>query len=274
MINRSAWRAFFEAEKALFERLNDTSFCECLYGSELAYLTYHNAAGVQLEKPPRYVHWVGQLVCPAAEQHCQTLMAEMRKAYQAVQPDKPLLSRWPSLYHEVEQLNISCYDAYSSYRLKAGERFELNHWALTGSNHDELQEKVDEQVASLHKFGLLSASKEMVIQQGLQGRFYEALSLTVSNNELFRFAGSRHIQARRHTGQHYRALLRHEGQSAGRRVNLGLIIIDADSELQLHHSLPQAPRPHRLELTALQLELPVPTTYTLYIKPEPLPSNS
>ena len=56
------WRAFHRAEKRLFDYLVDN--CDCLFsveGDEPAYLEYANRHGVTLEKPPRFVHWIGQL---------------------------------------------------------------------------------------------------------------------------------------------------------------------------------------------------------------------
>lgn len=59
---RDRWRMFYLSEQKLFSQLNEQ--CKCLYSSgddELKYSEFMNQNGTVLNKPPRFVHWIGHL---------------------------------------------------------------------------------------------------------------------------------------------------------------------------------------------------------------------
>lgn len=111
---------FYLTEQKLFHMLNEQ--CQCLYSSgddELKYSEFKNQHGTVLNKPPRFVHWIGHLKGDADE--IKERAALMRNDYVRAVGEKKFTkypSRFPVFYSNVEQINVTQHRAYSSVRVE------------------------------------------------------------------------------------------------------------------------------------------------------------
>ena len=116
---RDRWRMFYLSEQKLFSQLNEQ--CKCLYSSgddELKYSEFMNQNGTVLNKPPRFVHWIGHLKGDDTEIKDQAGL--VRNDYvRAVGQENfsKFPSRFPVFYHNVEQINVTQHRAFSSVRV-------------------------------------------------------------------------------------------------------------------------------------------------------------
>lgn len=117
---RDRWRMFYLSEQKLFSQLNEQ--CKCLYSSgddELKYSEFMNQNGTVLNKPPRFVHWIGHLKGDNTE--IKDLAGLVRNDYVRAVGQKNFTkfpSRFPVFYHNVEQINVTQHRAFSSVRVE------------------------------------------------------------------------------------------------------------------------------------------------------------
>lgn len=261
------WRTFHKAERQLFDYLVDN--CDCLFaveGDEPAYREYVNQHGVTLERPPRFVHWIGQLRSSEIEYLHQA--EQVRELYQTAVglQLKKYPVRFSEFYRGVEQINISSSTAFESKAVKGAFLVlkealipDLDHekWVLEAFEADITALKgIDFPAPEIRKFSKLTPF----------GGVQKFLELVIDTNLLFDYAGTRNIQKRRLTGTAYRALVRFSGQSFGHRRKLGLMVIDPHSEVSIVHANKQADRPHSLAVSGDQLQLPIELDFQLFRK--------
>lgn len=262
---KTDWKNFFKHEVKLYRYLHDQA---CLYstGHDPEYIEYLTTSLAVLERPPRWVRWVGQLT-----ENSNTyleLSEELEKLYRIAVGEnfKRLPDRFPAFYKNVEQINISINDAYESFAVKLNAPLALKQVLLYKNEEHHNQTKREEllqDAMQLNKLGIPAKVKKGFVTTS-QGNLMDSLDLQISSEDLFRYADCSKIQCRRYSGKQYRARLRERGKSAGVRIKFGLIIIDKDSEVTVVESIPQAKRPHSLKRTGDLIELPIDTNINLY----------
>ncbi|HGA3067410.1 TPA: hypothetical protein ACIR5J_004674 [Enterobacter hormaechei] len=246
---RDRWRMFYLSEQKLFSQLNEQ--CKCLYSSgddELKYSEFMNQDGTVLNKPPRFVHWIGHLKGDDTEIKDQAGL--VRNDYvRAVGQENfsKFPSRFPVFYHNVEQINVTQHRAFSSVRVEGEFVTVKTYTDVKGIPPD------------LEKLRTAGFTPEV-----LDDVLFKSLVIPVA--ELHELAGVDRIQARRQTGIQYRATVRHVGESRGRRTMLGLMVIDQDSDPAVVFPVPEAPRPHSLAAAGREIVLPVETPFQFFIK--------
>lgn len=246
---RDRWRMFYLSEQKLFNQLNEQ--CKCLYSSgedELKYSEFKNQHGTVLNKPPRFVHWIGQLQGDATE--LKDRAALVRHDYSRAVGEKNFTkfpSRFPVFYRNVEQINVTQHRAFSSVRVE-GEQVAVKTYTDVKDIPPDMEK--------LRAAGFTPEVLDDVLFK----------SLVIRTDELYELAGSNRIQARRQTGVQYRATVRHCGESRGVRVMLGLMVIDQDSDPVVVFPVPEAPRPHSLAAAGREILMPVETPYQFFIK--------
>lgn len=246
---RDRWRMFYLSEQKLFSELNEQ--CKCLYSSsddELKYSEFENQHGTVLNKPPRFVHWIGHLQGDDTE--IKNRAGLVRNDYVLAVGQKNFTkfpSRFPVFYRNVEQINVTQHRAFSSVRVE-GEFVTIKTYA-----------DVTDIPPDLEKISAAGFSPEVLDEVLFK-------SLVIRTDELYEFAGADRIQARRQTGVQYRATVRHCGESRGVRAMLGLMVIDQESDPVVVFPVPEAPRPHSLAAAGREIVLPVETPYQFFIK--------
>lgn len=246
---RDRWRMFYLSEQKLFTQLNEQ--CKCLYSSgddELKYGEFENRHGTVLNKPPRFVHWIGHLQGDATE--IKDRAGLVRNDYVRAVGQKNFTkfpSRFPVFYRNVEQINVTQHRAFSSVRVE-GEYVAVKTYA-----------DVNDIPPDLEKLRTAGFTPEV-----LDDVLFKSLVIPVA--ELYELAGADRIQARRQTGVQYRATVRHAGESRGVRVMLGLMVIDQDSDPMVVFPVPEAPRPHSLVASGREIVLPLETPFQFFAK--------
>ncbi|HGA5099706.1 TPA: hypothetical protein ACISXK_004657, partial [Salmonella enterica subsp. enterica serovar Weltevreden] len=243
------WKMFYLTEQKLFHMLNEQ--CQCLYSSgddELKYSEFKNQHGTVLNKPPRFVHWIGHLKGDADE--IKERAALMRNDYVRAVGEKKFTkypSRFPVFYSNVEQINVTQHRAYSSVRVE-GEY-------VTVKTYTDVKD-IPPDLEKLRAAGFTPEVLDEVLFK----------SLVIPVAEFYELAGADRIQARRQTGVQYRATVRYVGESRDVRAMLGLMVIDQDSDPAVVFPVPEAPRPHSLAVAGREVQLPVETPYQFFIK--------
>lgn len=246
---RDRWRMFYLSEQKLFSQLNEQ--CKCLYSSgedELKYSAFENQHGTVLNKPPRFVHWIGHLQGDATE--IKDRAGLVRNNYVRAVGQKNFTkfpSRFPVFYRNVEQINVTQHRAFSSVRVE-GEFVIVKTFTDVKDIPPDLEK--------LRAAGFTPEVLDDVLFK----------SLVIRTDEFYEMAGADRIQARRQTGIQYRATVRHVGESRGVRAMLGLMVIDQDSDPVVVFPVPEAPRPHSLAVAGREVLLPVETPYQFFIK--------
>ena len=261
------WRAFHKAERKLFDYLVDN--CDCLFsigGHEPAYLEYLNQHGVTLEKPPRFVHWIGKL--KTSEIEYIQLIEQMQQLYQAALGDnfKNYPVRFPDFYRGVEQINISSSTAYESKAVKSSTLILKESLILDLEQSLQVRTLFEADIEMLKSIAFpipeIRTTSKLTPFYGVQ----KFLELVITTDQLFDYAGTSNIQKRRMTGTSYRALVRFSGQSFGHRKKLGLMVIDQHSDVTIVQANKQAPRPHALAVSGDQMRLPIELDFQLFRK--------
>lgn len=160
----------------------------------------------------------------------------------------------PVILNDVEQINLSINEAYTSISITEktpNETFVLKKYVNV--NFSEEYEKYKETCKLLKKVNLTFHTKET--KSGIE--------ILVKYKNLLSFAGTKHIQARKHTGLDYRLRIRKKNETKSARKRYNFIILT--NEAIIVRSNPQAQRPHRLEKIKEKVELPIKTRYTFYI---------
>lgn len=263
--NKAAWRHFYKTEKALYELLNREDLVDVLYGEAPTYLEYFTSSGALLERPPRFVHCILKLK-PAQEPAFLSLMETLRAAFLNAAPNGRFPVRWPSFYRDISQVNVSINTAYRSTAVAKGETLLLKsrRWPKEVGEQQALLALFAAEQRALKKWGLANVYCNQTLDLNPFGQPESVLTLTVDVPELLTLTGCEGLQARKRTGLQYRARIRAVGQSAGKRVKLGLMVLAGDGEPQVLMATPQAPRPHQLSASGLQIMLPIETDIELF----------
>lgn len=244
---RTDWRRFHLSEQKLFTMINKQ--CECLYTTrddQLRYIEFKNQHGTILNKPPRFIHWIGHLDGDASE--IKEQIALMKAHYfEAIGKDKftKFPVRFPVFYNNVVQINITQHLAYSSVKVEGD-------YVAIKTYFDDRDIPTD--LAIVRATGFSAAIRDDVLYK----------SLVISTDELYEFAKTSQIQMRKLTGTQYRATIRFAGDSRGFRTMLGLILIDQDSNPDVVFPAKEAPRPHSLEATGHEIILPFKTSFRFF----------
>lgn len=261
------WRAFHRAERRMYDYLVDN--CDCLFtveGHEPAYLEYTNRHGLTLEKPPRFVHWVGQL--RTSEIDYWHMAEQVQELYQAALGSefKNYPVRFPQFYRDVEQINVSSSTAFESKAVKGSELI-LKESTISGPEQEKwARERFEADIEMLETIAFPAPAIRKTLKIMPFGGVQECLELVIKTDLLFDYAGTNNIQKRRMTGTAYRALVRLSGQSFGHKRKLGLMIIDEHSDVTIVQANKQAPRPHALAVNGDQLSLPIELGFKLFRK--------
>lgn len=254
------WREFFEAEKALYAYLLDN--CTVLYEVEDRGPRYRIStmrAGVQFEKPPRFIHWIGRLTVDASS--FLQMDIELRALYERAMGGsfKWYPVRFPQFFSNIEQINIRTNQAVKSVPVTGAELPLISiQCGLSGrSTH---RTRLNKMLAELSGVGLQASIQTIQVEDDV------TITLFVNVRSLMQYAGADHIQLRQSTGTQYRALLRGAGQSSGQRHKLGLMVLDQHSDTHIVHSLSQGARPHSLDATGKLIAMPIDLPFSLYRK--------
>lgn len=244
---RDRWRMFYLSEQKLFTMLNDQ--CQCLYSSgddELKYSEFQNQHGTILNKPPRFVHWIGHLKGDADEIKEQAGL--VRNDYVRAVGQKKFTKypcRFPVFYSNVEQINVTQHRAFSSVRVEGDHVAVKTYFDVNDIPPD---------MEKLRAAGFTPEVRDDVLFK----------SIVIRTDELYELAGADRVQARRQTGIQYRATVRHTGESRGVRAMLGLMVIDQHSNPAVVFPVPEAPRPHSLAAAGREILLPIDTPFQFF----------
>lgn len=258
----SAWREFYLAESAFMDAITASSTCLFDNGPD-HHPAYHRRMVGNAERlsPPSHISWLGHTHMPKAEFDRE--LAKLKALYQAARPEKVkrFPSRFPQYFERVEQVNVIENQAFDSQPVNPKAKFFT---AL--SLPPDLTNPHDTQ-----RYKTLLADAGFTVdvcrEHKLIGGFtIEMVCFNILTSELFEYAGATAIQIRRPSGKAYRANLRHIGESSANRINLGFVLIDAQSKPRVVKSNPQAPRPHRLVNSNALIKLPIATSFQLFKK--------
>lgn len=260
---KAAWHAFYCAEQELYRFLNHE--VESVYGEPPSYIEYETKSGAMHQRPPRFVHWIGRLYV-GGEAAYLGLVDNMRQAYLAANETGRFPVRWPEFYWGIAQVNISVNSAYSSKPMVHGEAVTLKakRWPEGKAEQNELLAEFAADQLALKQWGLTTVYCGEGVDLNPQGQIEAVLLLSAPAPEVLNVAGCASIQVRKRTGSQYRARIRAAGQSAGKRVKFGLMVLDETSDVNVCLSTPQAPRPHQLSESDRRVLLPIDTNIELY----------
>lgn len=250
LIMANAWSLFYQFESRLISKIVDSS-AELYSGGKGHTPQYTIERDGNLLIPPQHISWIGQTTLNfddlAAEiDELKGLYIEARKT-----KIKRFPRRFPQLFSNVEQINVIKNTAFSSRPVIRDDGFFTLTMTPTAAS-----ESVKNDMDTLKNHGF----EPRVVAEADQ------LWLQIPTESLFAFAGAEAIQVRRESGTAYRGTLRHGGESAGTRINIGFVIVDDQSRANVVAANEQAPRPHRLSQSGLQIHLPIGVPFELFKK--------
>lgn len=266
--NKEKWKDFYNAEKALFNFLNDA--CVCLHSigvnnaEILKYRQYETASGCLLERPPRFIHWIGKLKSPVDEsiyiEKANLVFDNYRRAVGKTFSRYPV--RFPEFYTNIDQINISSSSAYSSKGLNNDEvlRLKTIEYKNKGQLNDAIK-LINDDIKILNNEGYTEAF--MIKVADLRS---DALALEIPAQSITKRLGGRKVQVRKFTGLQYRALIREAGSFKGIRKKLGLMVLSNNSLANIYFSVPQALRKHSYDSSGEIVDLKITTDVTLWVK--------
>lgn len=264
---RRRWNACFRLEQQLYEYV--LNHCEPLYSqSPPTFITYE-INGKEVEKAPPHIRWIGKLKIESTE--FLALLEELKAAYAHAKHkefDGTYPLRYARYYDNVEHISTTINDAWKSWRVEGVDGVVLiksfSVLRLPGPLESDLA-MMEQEAKDLTQLGL-TAHTHVQMVQGTP----TILKLYVEEEALFNYFDTEHIQARQHTGRHFRARLRRVNESKGERIPLSFLVIDAQSPIeQVETSLPQGARPHQLRKIGKKLRWPTEICkldYLLYDK--------
>lgn len=250
------WKNFFNAEKQLFDYLN--SQAECLYAiGALEYQRFFSLSGAELERPPKFIHWIARL--KEHEHEFLRLQNEVCLSYKNALGDafKSFPVRFSEFYRDIEQINITTHPAIQSLPVKKDGFTLVKSSVFNADDIDSIQFQFDSYVKTCVAAGLKAKTEIDLLGN-------PSINLLISSSDLFSFSGASRIQKRKCTGEQYRARIRKNGASSGQRVKFGLIVLDVNSQALIFHPAPQGQRPHALDSKNKEIVLPVPSDWQFY----------
>lgn len=250
MAKVNAWTLFYQFESRLISKIVDSS-AELYSGGTGHTPQYSIERDGNLLIPPQHISWIGQTTLDLDDLTAE--IDELRGLYIEARKTKikRFPRRFPQLFANVEQINVIKNTAYSSRALIRDEGFFTLTITPTAAS-----ESVKNDMEALKNHGF----EPRVITEDDQ------LLLQVPTESLFTFSQAEAIQVRRESGTAYRGTLRHVGKSAGGRINIGFVIVDDQSRANVVAANEQAPRPHRLSQSGLQIHLPIGVPFELFRK--------
>ena len=266
---REAWRKFFSFEKAFLEEIASNG--NCLYEEKGYPPSYRviQTATTALEKPPRFIRWVG--VAEKEERELLADMKELRGLYlnalvESGDEHGKFPSRFPQYFPNVDRISLSTSKAYQSHTMNKSKRVQLKEMAIVGEQ-EEIQEIVtqfekDELV--LKRLGFTSSLFE-IGQVNLGLGKVKVAKLSVSGKEFFAHFKANDITARRFTGEQYIAGVAADPNEKAIKTNFGFILVGND-DCYIHKSPRRKLRNDALENCATLLTLPVTTDIEFWKK--------
>lgn len=268
--NKEQWKDFYNAEKELFYFLNNA--CECLHSigvnnnepEILKYIEYETPSRAILERPPRFIHWIGRLKSSAAEltyrENVSLVLDKYREAVGKKFTHYPV--RFPEFYTKVEQINVSSSSAYSSRALDDGDLLRLKTIEYkTKSQLNDAIKLLTDDIKTLTGGGYIGAFVTTIADLRTVG-----VALEIPAQSIIKKTAGGKIQVREYTGQQYRALVRRAGHTKGDRKKLGLMVLSNDSPADIYFSVPQALRKHSYAAAGIPIDLKIATDVQLWIK--------
>ena len=270
MEEKRRWAVCLQLEKQLHEYVLQNS--QELYNQSPPRFIPYQINGKDAEKAPEYIRWIGKLHTGHDAEFLKQLQA-LKEAYEYAKHkhfDGTYPLRYARYYENVENITTSANEAYKSWRLKGidGQVLIKNTHISRLANPIEFDfQKLESEAKKLSHLGLKAYAFIRIVFN-----IPTHLQLYVEEKALYNYFDTEHIQAREHTGTHYRARIRHVSESKGERIPFSFIVMDSTSPIeQVYHSLPQAPRPHQLRKIGKQLDWPMlvcELNYLLYDKEE------
>lgn len=233
------WKMYYEQEDRFFKWVNKEA--EKILEILPPEYTINDATGVL--EPPKYVRGIYRLAAGDEMRFAHDL-ANVKACFNAAleKPDNqrfPL--RMPTLYYNVQQINLTQNAARSSIRVPQKGNFRL----LTVRSEDQLDAVpiIVKQLRALHidafRFELL-----------------DDIAVLASCESLLAYAGTQNLRAHRDSGTQFRARIRKIDESTGTRARFGFMVLDHKSLDTFYFAPPQAARPHRIAELYERVEFP------------------
>lgn len=273
---KQLWHSFFNHEQHLLNWANNNT--TVLYSIEPKELLMYRPFldDEQLTKPPKHIRHICCLNSSVDPEEFEVLFSELKEMYrkalieQAIADNKELSIKFPNRFpifrHNIQQVNISVNEAFSSKNKLLADVNDEQTISLSSvlviepKDLDFMKNEMNGQVEILQRFGLRSAK----IMETTDSKVI-SLTLDINLKELFSLAKAESLQFREATGAQYRArLFTSNNETPPERVRFGFIILNDNA--QINHVLPQPPRPHSLKNSGNRFELPISTAIEIYIK--------
>lgn len=260
---RKLWSDFYEKEKAFFEWLNEKAVILKDIGSStpmysltgepanFGYDRYTLNTGQTTTRPPRFIR---KIICFRDDFDLITCKSKHEDVEEAFVNAASFMSekevrhpqRFPIFLENVEQINYSTDDAYSSRLIPPTGQFTL----YSGPVDNELRALI---VAKFKASGIKSLSIET-------DRFDLTMLVKIDIEELRSFfdcSESTIIHSRKHTGTQYTCRISFlDANQKPMRCKFGLIVLNSDTE-EIYRSTPRKKRNDTLEEKAVEVFLPV-----------------
>lgn len=256
------WSNYYFAEQCLFDFISANANTLIEHDPPEYLIVNKPYIGV-VATPPKYVRGIYQIKEKSYEADFIKLLEKKKKLFiKAVGKEfKRFPIRTAQYYENVTQINISLNQAYESLKIRPNQYFTIFFLPVP---RDEIERNI-----ALEILNTLIAELESINIHARTTTSRVGLGVAINTNHLFEYANTTNIQARRPSGDQYRALLRHTNETKGNRIKYGFIVINAESNCRVFASIPEAERPHTLNKTGNVITLDNVKTalpYTLYDK--------
>lgn len=174
-------------------------------------------------------------------------------------------SRFPQIFSDIEQFNISTQDAIESKLMPMSGLLVLKAYRQELIDDEkELEKSFKKDVRALHDIGMRLASYR-VVEKSAIFRTSTVYELVVPMHEMLTFSGAQAIQRRKSTGKQYRVRMKRTDQEISEQVTFGLMVLTKSCEaLTINHSKPKAKRSNALDELGQKIELPIESNYSFY----------
>ncbi|NOI32278.1 hypothetical protein [Vibrio coralliilyticus] len=260
---RKLWSDFYEQEKAFFEWLNEKAVILKDIGTstpmfsitgepaKFGYEHYTLNSGQTATRPPRFIRKIICLRDNSDLNACKSKYEVVKEAFvnaasYMTEKEVRYPQRFPMFLEQVEQINYSTDDAYSSRLVPPTGKFTL----YSGSLDKELRSLI---VSEFKASGFKSLTVET-------DNFGLTMLVSIDIDELRSFFGcseSTIIRSRRHTGTQYTCRVSFlDANQKSIRCKFGLLILDSNTN-EIYRSTPRKKRNDTLEEKATEVFLPV-----------------
>lgn len=270
-LKKKLWNEFYALEESFLAWLNnhaivilDINASSPMFTKEgesaaFGYDYFTNASGKRLSRPPRYVRKCITFSSMELFEECQEKASLIEEKYREaaifLKKDKSKLrfpQRFPLFFSNVEQINHSSDNAFSSKLISLRERFVLFSGLID-------QDMAADIVSAFKKAGFSSLHVD-----------YEPLTMeiTVDGIELYRYFDCSEgsvLRCRRHTGTQYTVRILFGDAQRAVRSKFGLIVIDPESTPSFYKSPPRKKRSDTIELSSREVFLPYPFANRFFV---------